>query len=109
MGIEISDELANLLLVLTGEEFPRSDESQLWALAGVYADAAAGIDDAVPLLVAGIGAVRSESEGPAADAFVSSMEAYMLGEDGYLPFASRYVRLLGIIMRTSGWRFFMRR
>ncbi|MFD0746477.1 hypothetical protein ACFQ1L_35020 [Phytohabitans flavus] len=95
MGIEVSDELANLLLVLTGEEFPRSDESQLWALAGVYADAAAGIDDAVPLLVAGIGAVRSESEGPAADAFVSSMEAYMLGEDGYLPFASRYVRLLG--------------
>ncbi len=94
VGIELSEEWAQVLKVFSGEDFPALDEDAVRVVAGSFVSAGRGVDGAGVLLVAGVEQIRRDFAGDAEQAFVGSMQKFVLGEHGYLALTSKYLHRL---------------
>ncbi|WP_147456952.1 hypothetical protein [Micromonospora pisi] len=94
MPIEMSDDAAEFLKWLTGEELPATDPDKLRLLAEGHYAASDGLEQVLPLFVTAVNSISNGVAGKSELAFVDAMKDY-LGDDGYLVVASRYVRRLG--------------
>ncbi|NMO55421.1 hypothetical protein HH310_30090 [Actinoplanes sp. TBRC 11911] len=92
--IEVSNGVAEFLKWLTGEELPGTDPDLLRVIAAAHGDAADGVDEVIPMLVAGINRIREGVMGESERAFVDTMKDYV-SDDGFLAVASKYVRRMG--------------
>ncbi|WP_033338561.1 toxin glutamine deamidase domain-containing protein [Catenuloplanes japonicus] len=94
MAIMINDELSNFFKIFSGEDFPATDEDKLRRLKDVYDQLADGIIAAEPKLMGGVNRLRHNLDGPAAEAFVRSMDEYVR-DRGYLRVTAKLVRRMG--------------